>query len=113
MPDPRPSKQSLPTISNYGRYSSDNYGAHALRIDVGPITVWFSYRTPVAFHVDGHPRIIHSNDWAQTTGKHLNWIDGGTPEARKARVNHEAFARLWSEQVAPLLDPASVLASVG
>lgn len=91
-------KHGLPKIGNYGQYSSGNYGAHTLVVDVGPVTVWFSYSTPVAFQVDGHARVVHENDWSVTTGKHLNWIDGGN---KRGRVDHETFERLWAEQVEP------------
>ena len=91
----------LPTISNYGEYSGNgNYGAHSLCMDVGPLTVWYSYQTAVAFHVHGHSRVVHKNYWGRTTGKHLNWIDNGD---KKARVSSDEFQRLWDEQVAPLL----------
>ena len=91
---------TLPQISNYGEYSSNNYGAHTLRVDIGPLTVWFSYRTPVAFHVPGHDRVVHENDWGPTTGEHLKWIDRGN---KKARVSAQEFDRLWKQQVGPLL----------
>lgn len=45
---------ALPTIACYGNYSSGNYGAHCLCVTVGPVRVWYSYTTPVAFQVDGH-----------------------------------------------------------
>ena len=90
----------LPTIVGYGQYASSNYGAHALRVDVGPIRVWYSYETAVAFQVDGHERVVHENGWGTTTGKHLNWIDNGD---KKTRVSGAEFQRLWDEQVAPLL----------
>lgn len=89
----------LPKIASYGRYSGDNYGAHCLVVDIGPLTVWFSYRTPVAFHLDGQSRVVRKNCWGPTTGKHLNWIDGGN---KKDRVTEEEFERLWGEQVAVL-----------
>lgn len=84
----------LPTIESYGNYSSSNYGAHALRVDVGDLTVWFSYKTPIAFRKLGADRVVRQNDWKQTTGKHLNAIDGGD---KKARVSSEEFERLFSE----------------
>lgn len=87
----------LPTISNYGKYSSDNYGAHTLRVDIAGVTVWFSYQTPVAFRV-GNQMVISENIWGRTTGKHLNWISD-----RSERVSHEEFERLWDELVEPLL----------
>lgn len=39
---------TLPTVWSYGQYSSDNYGVHAVAVDVGPIRVYYSYRTPKA-----------------------------------------------------------------
>lgn len=108
-----PSKPSitLPRISSYC-YNSGNYGAHALRTDFGPLAVWFSYKTPVAFQVDGKLRVVRQNDWKQTTGKHLNAIDGGDNAARKARVTGETFEKLWKEQVQPMLDPDAAEAAL-
>lgn len=93
-------KMRLPEIKTYGNYSSDNYGAHCLRVDVGPLTVWFSYRTPIAFHVNGSQRVIRENSWGITTGKHLNWID----KDKKKRVSGEEFEKLWKEQVEKLFN---------
>jgi hypothetical protein len=95
-------KIKLPKISSYGNYSCSNYGSHALCVDFGPLTVWFSYTTPVAFQVEGRARVVRENSWGPTTGKHLNAIDDGD---RKSRVSTEEFERLWSDQVAPLLFP--------
>lgn len=86
----------LPRINSYGNYSSDNYGAHCLRVVMGRVTVWFSYQTPVAFQIGGNARVVRANDWGPTTGKHLNAIDGGN---RGERVSGEEFERLWKEQV--------------
>lgn len=90
----------LPRVSSYGNYSSDNYGAHCLCVEVGPITVWYSYQTPVAFQVGSADRVVRSNSWGPNTGKHLNWIDNGDVESR---VDGETFQRLWNEQVEPLM----------
>jgi hypothetical protein len=87
----------MPTIKSYGDYSgSGNYGAHCLRVDVGPLRVWFSYETPVAFHKDGGEKVVRRNDWSTTTGKHLNLIDGGG-KAQKSRVTGVEFERLYAE----------------
>jgi hypothetical protein len=86
---------SLPNKSNYGRYSSDNYGSHTQVVKVGSVTVWYSYDTPVAFEVIGHKRVVSKNYWSRTTGKHLNWIDGGN---KASRVDSATFAQLWREQ---------------
>lgn len=95
-------KAELPSISNYGQYSSDNYGAHTLRVDVGPLTVWFSYRTPVAFRAPGVGKVVRQNEWGPTTGKHLKWIDGETSKTANNRVTGERFSQLWAEHVEPL-----------
>lgn len=87
---------TLPRISSYGRYSSENYGAHCLVVELGNLTVWFSYRTPVAFQVTGEKRVVRHNDWGPTTGKHLSWIDGGN---HKERVSGDEFGRLWNQAI--------------
>lgn len=88
-------KINMPKIGTYGNYSSGNYGVHAMRVDLGNLSVWFSYQTPIAFQFDGQPRVVRQNDWATTTGKHLNAIDGGSRDAKKARVTGEEFERLY------------------
>jgi len=90
----------LPELSNYGNSSSSNYGFHTVRVDVGPLTIWYSYKTPIAFRVLGKERVIRQNDWSTITGKHLNLIDSN----KANRVGGERFEELWNEQVAPLLD---------
>lgn len=64
-------------------------------VQVGDLTVWFSYRTPVAFHTPASGTVVRENDWSNTTGRHLSHIDGGTTAARKARLSGSDFlARL-------------------
>lgn len=91
----------MPSIRPYGNYSSDNYGAHALMVNIGPVTIWFSYQTPIAFCAPNCPRIVRDNSWGPTTGKHLNWIDGGD---KKSRVSSERFEQLWKEHVEVLFE---------
>lgn len=57
------------------------------------MTLWFSYTTLIAFRV-GAEKVVHENSWSNTTGKHLNQIDGG--EAAN-RVNRETFLAKWKE----------------
>ena len=87
---------NLPRINTYGQYSSGNYGAHCLVVEMNGVTVWFSYQTPVAFRVQGKGLVVRQNDWGPTTGKHLNFIDGGH---RGGRVNAEEFEKQWKTQV--------------
>ena len=79
---------------NYGDYSSTNYGTHSLAFQLGDVTVYFSYETPVAFSAPGHGLVVRENDWGPTTGKHLNWIDSGD---HKLRIPGSEFEQLLQE----------------
>ena len=76
--------------STYGNYSSGNYGAHCMKIDVGSLTLWFSYDTVVAFSsMDRYPPLVSENCWGPTTGKHLNAIDDRNKKNRMKRADFE------------------------
>lgn len=93
---------SLPSFRTYGKYSSDNYGAHALMFDVpGVGEFYFSYKTCVAFRTVEFGLVVRSNDWGPTTGKHLNAIDGGG-SAKGKRLPGEEFEQRLSAILAPL-----------
>lgn len=81
------------SIDSYGNYSSSNYGAHSLRVAVGNLNLYFSYKTVIAFQ-NGTGLRVSENCWGPTTGKHLNWIDKGN---KKARLPREQFERELSE----------------
>ena len=66
------------------------------KINIGMITVWFSYDTPIAFRASGE-RVVRENIWSTTTGKHLNAIDGGSREAKANRVSSDEFNRALDE----------------
>lgn len=83
--------KGLPSFDTYGNYSSWNYGAHALCFEVGDLTVYFSYKTPIAFKHPLTGLVIRSNEWGPTTGKHLNAINAD----KSKRINGREFeARL-------------------
>ena len=79
----------LPEIRNYGDYSSDNYGAHTLRVDLGEIELWYSYQTIVAYRDAQDGLTISENIWGTTTGKHLNWINSD----HSRRLDHSEFSK--------------------
>jgi hypothetical protein len=78
------SKLQIPSISNYGDYSSDNYGAHTLLVDFGTLEIYYSYKTIVAFRHESTGLVVSQNQWGTTTGKHLNWIN----DDKSARIPH-------------------------
>ena len=81
----------MPTIYNY----MENGRSNAILVSVGGVDVYFSYRTPVAFRVNGR-LVVRENEWGPTTGKHLNSIDGLD---KGSRVNGDEFQRLFAELV--------------
>ncbi len=90
---------NLPKITTYGEYKSGNYGANSLRVDIGALTLYFSYETIVDFHgVEGLK--VRQNDWSTTTGKHLNWIDGGGTLEKKKRLPGQEFEELLTKELA-------------
>ena len=100
-------KDKLATLSTYGNYSSSNYGAHCMRVDIPPsaknkhgITLYYSYDTLVAFcgwiSKEKHGLIVIKNYWGSTTGKHLNWIDCGN---HKNRLTENDFIKLYSKAI--------------
>ena len=42
-------------------------------VTIGGLTVYFSYRTPIAFYGD-EGLVIRENDWGPTTGRHLDYV---------------------------------------
>ena len=66
---------NLPAFESYGDYSSSNYGVNSLKFVMPNITIYYRYKTPVAFRTWETGLVIRQNDWNTTTGKHLNWID--------------------------------------
>ena len=87
---------------NYGNYSSDNYGANSICIQLGAITIYYSYDTIVAFEGYNSKGVyfgltVCKNCWGPTTGKHLNFIDGG---AKSKRLDRDEFLQKLSEFLA-------------
>ena len=81
-------------------------------VSVGDLIIWFSYRTPVAIAgigldeararlgLAGGRRIVRRNDWGPTTGKHLNYIDGGDTDCRVSGEDFEAILASLDVRVA-------------
>ena len=88
--------ERLPVLEQYGEYKGSN--SRTLRVTFGPLSVWFSYTTPIAFQYHNN-LVVRKNDWGSTTGKHLNWIDGGNhdPVSKLARMSGPAFEQALSD----------------
>ena len=79
----------IPEIKTYGEYKTHNYGVNCLYVELGPVTLYYSYKEIVAFTHKG-TRTVCENCWGNTTGKHLNWLDGRDHENRVPRHEFEA-----------------------
>lgn len=75
---------------NYGNYSSNNYGVNCMAVSIGDFDFYFSYDTVIAFETRSE-FFICKNEWGNTTGKHLNWID---PDKSKRIPHHEFETKL-------------------
>jgi len=80
----------LPKLKDYGNSPSTRF------LNIGPVTVWFSYETPIAFRVDGGPQRVLDYKGSRTTFRHLNMIDGGNKDARLSQTE---FQKLWEKEV--------------
>jgi hypothetical protein len=58
-------------------------------LELGPITLYFSYETCVGFWLSGHGRVVSENVWSNTTAKHLNTWE---PDKTR-RVKHDEFEK--------------------
>lgn len=59
-------------------------------VTIGGLTVWFSYKTPIAFYSIGSGYVISENTWGPTTGKHLNAVVAHDKARRVKRAEFEA-----------------------
>lgn len=60
-------------------------------VNVGGAKLYFSYQTIIGASYPGIGTIVRKNDWGTTTARHMNEIDGGTKEAKAARLDETEF----------------------
>ena len=68
------------------------------RITIGPLRIWFSYETPVAFDLDRSGIVVRENDWGPTSGKLINQLESD----KKKHVKGEQFEKMLDEITARL-----------
>jgi hypothetical protein len=68
------------------------YGANQNEVTIGDVSLFFSYETLVAMHIQGHGYLRSGKSWSKTTTRHVNkWIGDAdcqvvTQEALEARA---------------------------
>lgn len=85
----------IPTTSTY---CNNTNPANAQRINTDGLTVYYSYRTCVAFWTPSTGLLVRQNEWGPTTGKHINAIDGGDKSSRIASAEFVAQLRAATRQ---------------
>jgi len=93
----------LPKVSGYGEYSS-NYGKNALRVDILGMTLYYSYKTLVAFKESQFGLVCRKNEWGVTTGKHLNLICPDHSQRKEAEEFGELFRQALRKRSLSLSD---------
>ena len=78
--------------SVYAKYNTANYGANAIVLTIGNLTLYFSYDTIVAFENENE-LVICENVFSNTTGRHLNLIDRN----KKKRISYGQFVSKLEE----------------
>lgn len=61
-------------------------------VSVGDLDVYFSYKTPIAFCLNGKIT-IRKNEWSTTTGKHLNAVNSD----KSIRIDGDSFKVQYRE----------------
>lgn len=76
--------------------STPNYAT----VEVGPIILHFSYKTVIGYQTAETGLVVRENEWGPTTGKHLNYLDGGSKDAKSRRLNGKHFERELADIIA-------------
>ena len=77
------------TYGNYSHNTSESYQkSRASLWEDDKLQYYKSYNTIVAFQYKNNvgSLVVCHNHWGTTTGKHLNWIDGGDAHAKKKKA---------------------------
>ena len=81
-------------IGTYGNYSDNTSQSYvkrrASKWSANGVIFYKSYDTIIAFETMGNLLKVCENCWSSTTGKHLNWLDGGN---KKNRLDRETFQK--------------------
>lgn len=63
-------------------------------VEINGDIFYFSYETLVAVETKDYDRYVCENIWGSTTGRHLNYIDGG---AKNKRLSRQDFLNKMEE----------------
>lgn len=73
-------------------------------VTIGDVTLWFSYKTVIAFHSPATGFVVSENLWSNTTGKHL----GEACERMGVDRNHMRTPRMaFERRLSTLFSPVT------
>ena len=75
-------------------------GAHAVKL--GDFVFYFSFATCIGVQKPDGSLVARENEWGNVTARHLNMLDGGTPERKAARLAGDTFERELARILRPL-----------
>ncbi len=73
-------------------YCSNTTGENALAVQIGALTLYFSYETVIGFRSPEKGFVVSKNVWSRTTGKHLNAFSD-----KRDRIDNTEFQKLLEE----------------
>ena len=76
------------------RNCNQNGAKNFNKVEIGDLELYFSYETCIGFRTSKTGLVVSKNIWGSTTGKHLNWIDGGSKEGR---IPNDEFEKQLNE----------------
>lgn len=88
----------MPSCWNYSNRNTKSWA-----FAVGPIKMYFSYRTCVAFRDPATGRLVVSeNVWSRTTGRHLDTLDNYDHENRLPHAEFQSALGAYIDSVVVL-----------
>ena len=75
------------SLSNYGQGKTPQW--NTTQVHIGNLSIWFSYKTIIAFCNVKQGMVVSENQWGPTTGKHLNWINTTRQRLPRTQFNEE------------------------
>jgi len=62
---------------------------NCIAVEIGKLTVYFSFRTPIAFRKKAQPRRVCENVWGEVTEKHMAFVEAGKSTDRIKKYDFE------------------------
>ena len=72
-------------------------GSNFANVRFTELAIYTSYSTVIGFWTQFTGTVVRENSWGSTTGKHMNALDGGSKEAKAARLPRAEFERRLAE----------------